>query len=220
MNPIICFIGIDGSGKSTICKLLVKELKAKGIPSRYVYGRFLPKLMAPVFMLTSSLMPEKHKKLNSKNTRLANKRQLLSNPVISQIFILGVIIDQLFQIMQKITLQSLFKKEVILCDRYFYDTVLIDLAIPCNLDSRKIVWFVNRYLPLFPKTSMVFFVDVPAKVAFERKNDIISMDYIESLSKSYRSTAKYFGATRIDGTKKLSEIKPFLLEKLKEKDIA
>jgi thymidylate kinase len=214
MNPVICFIGIDGSGKTTLCKSLVKELNSRGMPSRYVYGRFLPKIMAPVFKITSTLMPDQDKKQKTHSTRLANKRHLLSSPIIFQIFIFGILLDQILQILLKVYLPSLFKKEIIICDRYFHDTVLIDIAIPCNFNYDTMVRFVKRYLPLFPKTQMVFLVVVPPAVAFQRKNDITSMKALERLSNSYLHTAKYFNAITIDGTKNLTELVPFLLDKL------
>ncbi len=214
MNPIVCFIGIDGSGKTTICKSLVKELKGRGIQSRYVYGRFVPKIMAPVFKFTATLMPSEETKQKCRDTRFANKRHLLSNPIISQIFILGVLLDQILQIFIKVSLPSMFRKEIIICDRYFHDTVLIDIAIPCAFDYVKMVRFVKRYLPLFPKIQMVFLVVVPTAIAFKRKNDIRSIGSLDRLSKSYLYTARYFDAMKIDGTKKITELMPLLLNKL------
>jgi thymidylate kinase len=214
MNSVVCLIGIDGSGKTTLCKLLVQELRSRGIPSRYVYGRFLPKIMAPVFKITSTLMPGQDKKQKHRNTRLASKRQLLGNSVASKIFIIGVLLDQILQILLKVYLPSAFKREVIVCDRYFHDTVLIDIAIPCGFDYNAVVRFVKRYLPLFPRIQMLFLVVVPATIAFRRKKDISSMKELQRLSKSYLYTAKYFGATTIDGTKSPTELMPLLLDKL------
>lgn len=220
MNSVVCFIGIDGSGKTTLCKRLVEELRSRGIPSRYVYGRFLPKVMAPVFKITSTLMPDQEKKLKHNSTRFANKRHLLSNPIISQIFILGVLFDQILQILAKVYLPSLFRKEVIVCDRYFHDTVLIDIAIPCDFDHHTTVRFVRRYLPLFPKTTTVFLVVVPTGIAFRRKTDISSIKALDRLSKSFLYTAKYFGATTIDGTRNPTELMPLLLNKLESSGIS
>jgi len=220
MNRIVCFIGIDGSGKTTLCKLLVKELRSRGIPSRYVYGRFLPKMMAPVFKIISTLTLNGEKLEKHNNIRLANQRHLLSEPLISKIFITGVLFDQILQILLKVYLPSIFKNEVVVCDRYFYDTVLIDIAIPCNFDDDSTVQFVQRYLPLFPKTHMVFLVVVPPDVAFHRKKDISSLGALEQLSRSYLYTARHFGATTIDGTRNLSELMSFLLKKLESSGIS
>lgn len=220
MNSLVCFIGIDGSGKTTLCKLLVKELKTRGIPSRYVYGRFLPKMMAPVFKVISTLTLRGEKPQKHHNTRLANQRHLLSNSIISNIFITGVLFDQILQILFKVYLPSVFRNEIVICDRFFYDTALIDIAIPCAFDHDSTIRFVRRYLPLFPKTRMVFLVVVPPRTAFQRKKDILSLKALERLSESYLYTAKYFGATKIDGTRSLSELMPVLLSNLESSGIS
>ena len=220
MSPIVCFIGIDGSGKTTLCKLLVKELRSRGIPSRYVYGRFLPKMMAPVFKIVSKLMLDDKTTQKHHNPRLKNQRRLLSNPVISRIFIGGVLFDQIFQVLLKIYLPSVFRKEVVICDRYFHDTVVIDIAVPCDFSNDDIVRFVRRYLPLFPKIHMIFLVVVPPSIAFQRKKDILSMAVLERLSDTYLYTARHFGATLIDGTRNLSELTSVLLSKLESSGIS
>jgi len=214
MSQIICFIGIDGSGKTTLCRELVKELRSRGIPSRYVYGRFLPKMMAPVFKIISKLTLDDNNTHKYHNTRLKNQRRLLSNPLISRIFIGGVLLDQIFQVLLKIYLPSKFRKEVVICDRYFHDTAVIDIAVPCEFSDNDTVRFVQRYLPLFPKINMLFLVVVPPSIAFQRKKDILSIKVLERLSDTYLHTARHFGVTTIDGTRDLSELTSVLLSKL------
>jgi thymidylate kinase len=194
--------------------MLVDELVSLGIQSRYVYGRFLPKVMAPVFKIISTLAYNVEDSRNPQDTRLPNQRRLLSNPVISKIFIVGVLFDQILQMLIKVYLPSIFRKEVVVCDRYFHDTALIDIAIPCDLSYNNTIQFIKRYLPLFPKTRIVFLVTVPPKIGFQRKNDITSLTTLERLSDTYLSMAMHFGATTIDGTKNLSELKSVVLNYL------
>lgn len=220
MSPLVCFIGIDGSGKTTLCKMLVNELRSRGIHSRYVYGRFLPKMMAPVFKIISTLVFDEERSQNHRDMRLTNKRHLLRNPIISKIFIFGVLFDQILQMLIKVYLPSVFRQEVIVCDRYFHDTVLIDIAIPCDFGYDSIIQFVRRYLPLFPRINMVFMVVVPPEIAFQRKKDILSLTALERLSDTYLYTARYFGATAIDGTRNLSELKSVVLSKLESSGIS
>ncbi len=214
MSRLVCFIGIDGSGKTTLCKMLVNELRSCGIYSRYVYGRFLPKVMAPVFKIISTLVFDEKGSQNSRNTRVKNQRRLLGNPIISRIFIFGVLFDQIMQMLVKVYLPSIFRKEVVVCDRYFHDTVLIDIAIPCGFGYNSIIQFVRRYLPLFPRANVIFLVVVPPEIAFQRKKDIMSLTALKQLSDTYLHTARCFGAITIDGTKNPSELKSVVLSKL------
>ena len=41
-GTLICFIGIDGSGKSTISREVYNFFLAKGSKTKYVYGRVVP----------------------------------------------------------------------------------------------------------------------------------------------------------------------------------
>jgi dTMP kinase len=216
----VCFTGIDGSGKTTLCKLLVDELRSRGIPSRYVYGRFLPRMSAPLFKIVSALMFHKKDPQKDFHTLLKNKRRLLSNPIISRVFIVSILFDQILQILFKVYLPSTLKKEVIVCDRYFFDTVLMDIAIPCGLGDDKIIQLIRRYLLLFPKTHILFVVDVPPRIACQRKEDITSRATLERSSNTYMYIAKYFGAMIIDGTKNLSELKSLLLSKMESLGIS
>ena len=41
-SKFICFIGLDGSGKSTHSKLLYDKMRLKNSKTKFVYGRFIP----------------------------------------------------------------------------------------------------------------------------------------------------------------------------------
>jgi len=45
---LICFTGIDGSGKTTLAKMLVEGMKKEGIKSKYVYNRSKPFVTKPI----------------------------------------------------------------------------------------------------------------------------------------------------------------------------
>lgn len=210
---LVCFIGIDGSGKTTLSKLFVDELKSRGRASRYVYGRFLPRIVAPFFKIASSSILRGKDPQSHYHARLKNKRQMLSNPIISEFYVVSILFDQILQILLKVYLPSILKREVIVCDRYFFDTVILDIAVPCGLDNDDIIQLIRRYLPLFPKADIVFLVDVPPRTAYQRKKEM-SRVRLEQLSKTYLHVAKHFSATVIDGTKNLSELKLLLLTKL------
>lgn len=214
---LICFIGIDGSGKTTLCKSLTNELKNRGVPSRYVYGRFLPKITAPVFKVLSPFMIKKNTRIVTKNAQNSMKgNNILKNQIISYIYITGVLFDQILQILLKVCLPSLFKKEeIVVCDRWFFDTALLDIGVPCGYDNKRIIRFIQRFLPLFPKAHLVFLVVVPPKIAEKRKKDLWQVTELQKLQHSYLSIGKAFGAICIDGTKNLMELKSTLLNYLK-----
>ena len=54
-NFLICFIGIDGSGKTTIAKKMVDEFNNKNVKTMYVYNTYKPLLAKPLLMLAKLL---------------------------------------------------------------------------------------------------------------------------------------------------------------------
>jgi thymidylate kinase len=210
----VCFSGIDGSGKTTLCKNVVAELRSNKVPSRYVYGRFLPVLVSPLFKITSSLVLHKNGLQKQSEPAKQNKKRLLRNPVVLRLYVTGVLLDQLLRVLLKISLPSVFKKDVVICDRYLLDTIVTDVALACDLDDDEVVHLVNTSQRVFPKPSFFFLVDVPPAVAYQRKKDVHSLKALEQLSNTYLKTAKRVGATIIDGTLEPSKLTHIVLTKL------
>lgn len=212
---LVCFSGIDGSGKTTLCKEVVSELRFRKIPSRYVYGRFLPVVVAPLFKVISTLMLREGDQQEHGYNRSEIKRRLLRNPILFKLFFIGILFDQSLRILLKVYLPSILRKKVIICDRYLLDTVIVDIALDCGLGKNEITRLLQRCLPMFPQADLVFVMDVPPRIAFQRKNDLYSIEMLKQLSNMYLCIGKKFGAIIIDGTKNPSELKHLVLCKLK-----
>ena len=57
---LICFVGIDGSGKTTQAKELFSWMQSEGIKAKYVWNRFEPRLISPVIRVGKAIfMPGK-----------------------------------------------------------------------------------------------------------------------------------------------------------------
>ena len=59
-NTLICFTGIDGSGKTTIAKEIDQKLRKNNVNSVYVYGRVIPTI-SRLFMWLVSIYLKKRK---------------------------------------------------------------------------------------------------------------------------------------------------------------
>ena len=213
---MISFSGIDGSGKSTLCNNVLEALRTNDVPSRVVYGRFLPATMAPLFKLVDKLMLHKKKSSGqSSDSHRKSKRNLLSKPVFTKLFLTGVFFDQVMRIFLKITLPSLFKKGIIVCDRYLLDTIVTDIALSCGLNEKETTRLLQQWIRLFPKVDVAFFVHVPPEVAYQRKQDVHSLNVLKELSSNYMYAAKRTGVTILDGTKDETQLKNLVLENLK-----
>ena len=58
----------------------------------------------------------------------------------------------------------------------------------------------------------MFLIDIPEEVAFHRKSDIPSIDYLNVRRDYYLSIAKEYGMVILDGTKDKDELTEFIIK--------
>lgn len=203
---LICFMGIDGSGKTTLAKKLAEKLTKHNIKCKYLWW-----LEAENSVLRRTLRFLNHpsNEINRKS-KLYNPRK--STKFFMLIYQYLVLLDYLRQLISKVWLPINLGK-VVICDRYIYDTI-IAFSIEFNYSQRKFQRMFKLFSSLSPKPDIFFMVDVPNDVAFKRKDDIPS---IESLSKPitiYKELGKQMNAMVIDGTRNLEELNSYLWEEI------
>lgn len=195
----ICFTGIDGSGKSTQAKKLVKNLSRDGVKSKYVYARLVPIIFKPL-LIVSNLFFLRDKNINKDyENRLHTKKNILKKHIfLSKIFYTIMLFDYYLQLLYKIKLPLLLNKNVV-CDRYIYDTIITDIAVDIEYSEDRIFNLIERCLSILPAPDIVFLIDLPEEVAYKRKSDILSIEYLRDRRKYYLSVADKFNMIKING---------------------
>jgi len=198
-GKLVCFIGIDGSGKSTLSKMLYEHLKKRNIKCKHVYGRLLPKLTKPIFIIAQKIFLRKSKsdyKAYSKTKHDVIKKY----GILSKIYAYLLIFEYFWLILFKIRI-PLALGYVVVCDRYVYDTVINDLPVDIS-DENNIVSWINNIFKFAPYPDVTFLVDVPEDIAMKRKDDIPDIEYIREKRNLYRNViSKHFKNIRlIDGS--------------------
>lgn len=208
-GSLIVFTGIDGSGKTTQAKLLTTSLKQDGLYVSYVWSRWEP------FLLKHFIRRWKNKATRNIDTSRGSreeikweKQRLLRNPVVRWLWLTLFFIDYGFQIFKKIRL-GLLKKQIIISDRVFYDSV-IDQAV--NLGKNK-DWLLNSLDSFwmkffFPEPDIVIYIDCPEEIAFSRKRDehTPNIEYLIERRKLYLELAGKYNWIKLDGTLPINEI--------------
>lgn len=207
---LICFTGIDGSGKTTQAKLLVSELETQGVKVKYLWNRgdagfrkvFI--WLGRKFLRAGKYEPalvSKDEFNNYKN----KKDKLFSNPLLRFIWGLSVRIEHIIQIQFRV-IPALLSGYTLVSDRYIWDSA-IDLAISFNEGSEWLFKSTNNLIGIFiPKPDINIFVEIPSKIAFSRKNDIPSIEYLEERESLYSALAKEKGFFIVDGTQDIELI--------------
>ena len=198
-GKIICFIGIDGSGKTTLAKLFCEKLKKHNIPCRFTYGRYFPLFSRPFVFFGKTLFLgtddiKKYSQYSFKKQEVAKRYNITI-----KIYTAVVVFDYLIQVLFKIILPKKMGKTII-CDRYLFDTVINDIPRQDNnIESLKKM--IDAYFLLIPKPDIVFLIDIPENIAFERKNDTPSIDYLIEKREIYQKSIKKYGFKSLDGCK-------------------
>lgn len=223
----LCFCGIDGSGKTTIIKIVQKELLKNNVPLKYHWCRHEFLLLSALTFMSHKIRhfskPVEHGKDKVRETTKMPLlkyfvRSIRKSRTLFRILFIYVTISYFIQIQFKARL-SFNLKDIIACDRYVYDTIIDMLSYQFSSDLMKSM--VNLYLKIFPKPSIVFYVDVPEKVAFERKKELNIVE-LKMRRKLYTSLFNYlrklsiFKIIFLDGTRELGEIKRAVLNSIEE----
>ncbi|MFC2052217.1 dTMP kinase [Chloroflexota bacterium] len=212
-KPIfICFVGIDGAGKTTQAKKLSEMLQKRGIRSEYIWNKFEPRLAAPFLKIAKLLFFRRRSIFGNYTEHVRTKRRLLANPVVSTVYQYLWLIDYLSQIFFK-TRMPLIRGKSIVCDRYIYDPI-VDLTVDLDYSEKKVAEMLRKTLLLFPKPDMVFLIDLPEEIAYQRKDDVPSLDYLKERRKVYLNIAKDGKMILVDGCGDPAELQSIIWDKV------
>lgn len=208
MKPtFICFTGIDGSGKSTLAQELVKLLNSKGIQCKYVYARQNPFILKPFISIGRLVFLHGESQFINYSRYSVTKGKAIQNHfLLSRIYEKIFWLDCLPQLLSRVKLPLALHKDVV-CDRYLYDTVITDLSVDMNYSTDRTVGLINKLLHLLPKPDITFLVDIPEEIAFQRKDDIPSIEYLRERRQIYLEVGKLQGMYILDGTKKVADLR-------------
>jgi len=181
IGVFICVEGIDGSGKTTQSRLLVKNLRKKGFdtvytaePSQGVVGKFI------------------------KKTILHGEKR---NSVIIEALLFAA--DRVDHLEREVK-PALEKGIIVICDRYLYSSLAYQGAAGLDLNWIQEInkWAIQPHLSIF--------IDVPPEVVIKRLNRKKSvMETIENqrkVRKVYLRLVEEKKLVLVDGNKPINEV--------------
>ena len=214
---LICFTGIDGTGKTTLSKELVELLNEKGVKCKYVYARLNPFILKP-FILLGGLVFLRGGEISENYSEYSNtkRKAIIKHSLLSKFYERILLLDYIFQIFFKVKIPLIFGKNIV-CDRYVYDTVITDLSVDMNYSKGRVISLLNNLLRFFPEPDITFLIDVPEKIAYQRKNDTPSMGYLKERREIYLDVGKEYEMVILDGYRDLSDLKIEIKNKVMER---
>lgn len=202
---------MDGSGKSTLAKALVTKMGENGVKTKYWWCKFES-------FKFESLMIRLLKIISQTSTpRLRGVNKLAKNSLPSIIYQYFVLFSYVYHIFLNVKLPLLFGKNVI-CDRYVYDTAT-DFVVDFGYSKEKIQTMLKIFFRVVPKPQLVFLIDLPEEIAYQRnlpKHDISSVTYLSIRRRIYLNLNEEHKMTLLDGTKNLRDLESEVFSKVKE----
>jgi dTMP kinase len=203
-GKFICFIGIDGSGKTTLINETVRRFSEKGIKCKYVWGSYELFILRPFVVLGKKLFWGDKNSREDYITYVSSVNKVGKSGFLSICYQTAVFMEYFIQILFKIGVPLMMKSNII-SDRYIYDTV-ISMKVNLGLKESSMHRIISAFLKIIPVPDLIFFVDVPEETAFSRKTDTPSIDYLRIRRGLFRKTAENHNAVFLDGARPIGEL--------------
>lgn len=201
---LICFTGADGSGKTTNARLLLSSMKARNLNAHYVWNRLEAPLLKPITLLASLLLLRTSHVLNDYSKYMRSKKFVLRSRPLLKVYVNLLMLDLLVQVLFKIS-PCLILKKIVICDRYVFDLIATIMA-DFGLSFSSVVSLLRIPFEAFPRPEIAFLMDVPETVAFIRKQDVPSIEFLRRRREAYLTIARKFKMVVLDGSHKLGDL--------------
>jgi len=191
---IVCFTGVDGSGKSTHARSLMNHLETKGYACKYVWGASRP-ILSYVFLILTRFLGYWQKTQRDAYTDPLQYAPMLLRHKLAKLWFLFLFAD--FQMRTLLEMGwSLLAGRLVVCDRYFYDS-LMDLEVSC-IFSEKYATILSRTMP---KPLIVFLMDAPPSLTSKRRD--FSFDELSAKRNAFLKLSKIFPFIVVDSSRGL-----------------
>lgn len=204
-GELICLTGIDGAGKSTLARNVCKELETRGFNATYVYGRYLPRIAYPIMELGRRAVFSDTSMEDDYVEHQEEKAGLFERTWVRRLYELLLMADYAPQLCYRL-IRPLLTADYVVCDRFFYDTLLTDLGGDVIRSPEEAVRRYQWYAHVLPTPDYEFYVEISPEVSMERKDDVPMIEYLEERKIFYDYFTAELKMNQLDGTRSPEEL--------------
>jgi len=197
--PIICFMGLDGSGKSTSIDYACEQLKNEGVKVEIVRAAYVVKVLSLAIKLGKKILMKKdHDPYGGDyKSYLESMRKQANKGFTYKVFSFLTTCEFKAQIFFNVTLKHFFGI-TLLVDRYIYDNA-VTYAANLGLGEEYIDKTINGKWKRAPKPDLIIYIKTPVEVCCSRKDDIPDPLYLEVREPLYDLISTMYPTTVIAG---------------------
>lgn len=200
MKPVmICFMGLDGSGKSTSIDYAYEQLKKRGYKVEVVRAAYVVVVLRGIIRLGKKILMKKESDPFSGDYRayLESLRKQAKKGFVYSVFSFLTTMEFKLQIFFKIRMKQVFGT-TLLVDRYIYDNI-VTYAANLGLGEDYMEKTMNGKWKHAPRPERIIYIKTPVEVCCSRKDDIPDPLYLEIRKPLYEKVADMYGAAIIAG---------------------
>ena len=205
-SKIICFMGLDGSGKSTSIEYAYQYLKEAGYRVEIVRAAYVIKYLRPIIRLGKKITMKQDSDPYAGDYKayLEKMRTQSKKKGVYKLFSALTTAEFKLQIFFSVKLKRLFGI-TLLVDRYVYDNV-VTYAANLGLGEDYIREMMEHKWKRAPKPDKLIYIKTPVDVCCSRKNDIPDPLYLEIREPLYDLVATLYDAKIISGGQDLTDM--------------
>jgi thymidylate kinase len=165
---VVYIYGLDGSGKSTVCRELINLFGEKGIKATYKWMRF-NHYLSKVINVIGRLRGLSFYTIYPDDTKVGYHHYYKSS-FLSATYCLTTIFDTFIASLFKLWIPILMGHQVIVLDRFVFD-IIVDLSIDTRNPGLLLGWqgkALRRFLPL---EAISIYLDVDKHIIHKRRPD-------------------------------------------------
>jgi dTMP kinase len=217
-GAFICFVGVDGSGKTTLSRYLYEELKKRGYSVSYVWwlegeNSSLRRFLRKVGRTGCS---------NLKNTTGSVKEgeKAAFIKIFRVLWPKIVLLDYLRFGLSKVWFRKIVQRDrVVIFDRFIYD-IILGLSEEFGFREVERERLLKIFSKLLPNPDLIFIMDVPPEVSYSRKRDEIkSIEQAKAIWENYQklysslSNLNCGEIVKIDNAREIEMVKEEILNR-------
>lgn len=213
----VCFIGLDGSGKSTSIEEALKHCKSLGMKVEVVRAAYVVEKLNKLIKFGKKMTMKGHDdpyKQGDYSEYLKQMRKTNRKSFKYRVFSFLTTMEFKSQIRKRVK-RKLKQGINLLIDRYIYDNAVTYCA-NLGLGSDFIHEIIDKKWVKAPRPDKIIYVKTPVETCLSRKNDIPDPLYLEIREPLYDLVANDYEATIIRGDQPLDDMKEEVLASVME----